>query len=91
MSHWCCAWKVSCENVFGVNLSGNHATTITGPHYVTMGPVDLSLRAKTRLRFHRWLNTNALATHANTTNQRIRFLAVTPTPPPARDTHPPFC
>jgi len=48
-------------NVFGVNLGGNHSTSIAGPHYLTMGPVDLSARKQTRLRFQRWLNTNALA------------------------------
>jgi ELWxxDGT repeat protein len=49
-------------NVFGVNLAGNHSTTITGPHYVTMStPVNLSIYTKTRLRFQRWLNTSALA------------------------------
>lgn len=48
-------------NVFGVNLSGNHTTSVTGPHYLTLGPVSLSIYTKTRLRFQRWLNTNALA------------------------------
>ncbi|MFO1481863.1 MAG: ELWxxDGT repeat protein [Verrucomicrobiaceae bacterium] len=52
-------------NVFGVNLSGNHSTSITGPHYLTTGVVDLSLYTKTRLRFKRWLNTNSL------TNSRV--------------------
>lgn len=49
------------SNVFGVNLSGNPATTLTAPHYLTLGPVDLSTVRQTRLRFMRWLNTNALA------------------------------
>jgi ELWxxDGT repeat protein len=49
------------SNVFGVNLSGNHSTGISGPNYLTMGPVSMAGRLKTRLRFQRWLNTNALA------------------------------
>ena len=53
------------SNVFGVNLNGNHATTVTGPHYLTSAPVNLSLYTKTRLRFQRWLNANTL------TNSRL--------------------
>ncbi|HYF36078.1 MAG TPA: M36 family metallopeptidase, partial [Prosthecobacter sp.] len=49
------------STVFGVNLAGNHTTSIVGPHYLTMGPLNLSGQKKTRLRFMRWLNTNALA------------------------------
>ncbi|MFN7561587.1 MAG: M36 family metallopeptidase, partial [Prosthecobacter sp.] len=52
-------------NVFGVNLSGNHGSTVSGPFYLTSGAVDLSLYTKTRLRFKRWLNTNTL------TNSRV--------------------
>lgn len=58
-------------NVFGVNLSGNHSTAITGPHYVTSSPVDLSIYTKTRLRFQRWLNTNALANTRTTVEVSI--------------------
>lgn len=53
------------SNVFGVNLSGNHGSTVSGPFYLTSGAVDLSLYTKTRLRFKRWLNTNSL------TNSRV--------------------
>lgn len=49
------------SHVFGVNLAGNHSTSISGPHYLTLGPVSLASVTKTRLRFQRWLNTNALA------------------------------
>jgi len=53
-------------NVLGVNLAGNHTTSITGPHHVTLGPVSLSIHTHTRLRFQRWLNTNALANSRTT-------------------------
>ncbi|MBL9145610.1 MAG: M36 family metallopeptidase [Verrucomicrobiaceae bacterium] len=54
------------SNVFGVNLSGNQSTTVGGPFYLTMGPVDLSVYKNTRLRFKRWLNTNSLANTRST-------------------------
>lgn len=54
------------SSVFGVNLSGNYAASITGPHYLTSAPVDLSNRIQTRLRFKRWLNAPAVTTSRNT-------------------------
>ena len=53
------------SNVFGVNLAGNVSASTGGPHYLTMGPVNLSVHRKTRLQFQRWLNTNSL------TNTRV--------------------
>jgi hypothetical protein len=52
-------------NVFGVNLAGNVSNTVTGPHYLTTAPVDLTHQRNTRLRFQRWLNNNTL------TNSRV--------------------
>jgi hypothetical protein len=46
-------------NVFGVNLAGIPTGSSFTPFYVTTGPIDLSTRARTRLRFQRWLNTDA--------------------------------
>jgi hypothetical protein len=45
-------------NVYGVNLSGDYSTTIGGPYYLTLGPVDLSDVTETSLRFQRWLNSD---------------------------------
>jgi len=45
-------------NVYGVNLNGDYATTIGGPWYVTLGPVDLSDHSHTKLGFQRWLNSD---------------------------------
>ena len=52
--------------VLGVNLSGNHSVAVTGPDYVTLGPVNLSAVRNTRLRFRQWLNMQPL-TFANAT------------------------
>ncbi len=52
--------------VLGVNLSGNHSVAVTGPDYVTLGPVNLSTVRNTRLRFQQWLNMQPL-TFANAT------------------------
>ena len=52
--------------VLGVNLSGNHSVAVTGPDYVTLGPVNLSTVRNTRLRFRQWLNMQPL-TFANAT------------------------
>ncbi|MDH4475302.1 MAG: M36 family metallopeptidase, partial [Verrucomicrobiaceae bacterium] len=54
------------SSVFGVNLSGNHSATVTGPHYLTSAPVSLSNRVQTRLRFKRWLNAAAVTASRNT-------------------------
>ncbi|MCK4342643.1 MAG: hypothetical protein KAY37_13075 [Phycisphaerae bacterium] len=45
-------------NVFGVNLNGNYAIVLGGPHYLTMGPLDLSNVSETSVRFQRWLNSD---------------------------------
>ncbi len=47
------------SSVFGVNLSGDVGTNTGGPYYLTLGPLDLTGKRATRLRFKRWLNTNA--------------------------------
>jgi hypothetical protein len=57
--------------VFGVNLAGNPSTTIAGPFFLTSGPIDLSTRIRTRLRFQRWLNSNALANSRQTVEVSI--------------------
>ena len=46
--------------VFGVNVAGNHSVVVTGPHYLTLGPVNLSAVRNTRLRFAQWLNMQPL-------------------------------
>mgnify|MGYP002858231704 CR=1 FL=1 len=48
------------SNVYGVNLGGNASTTVSGPFYLTSGPVNLTARRATRLRFKRWLNSHTL-------------------------------
>jgi len=45
-------------NVYGVNLSGDYSTTVTGPWYLTTGPIDCSDYANVTLKFQRWLNTD---------------------------------
>ncbi|HPM22452.1 MAG TPA: trypsin-like peptidase domain-containing protein [Phycisphaerae bacterium] len=45
-------------NVYGVNLNGDYATTIGGPYYLTMGPLDLSGATESTLKFQRWLNSD---------------------------------
>ena len=62
-------------NVYGVNLAGDYSTTMGGPNYLTMGPVDLTGIVGTRLEFMRWLNsdyapyaTNKVEVSANGTN-----------------------
>jgi len=54
------------STVFGVNLSGNYAAAVTGPHYLTSAPVSLTNRIQTRLRFKRWLNAAAVTASRNT-------------------------
>jgi hypothetical protein len=44
------------DYVLGINLAGDYSTTIGGPYYVTMGPVDLTDVTDVELKFHRWLN-----------------------------------
>ncbi|MDB6020018.1 MAG: Peptidase fungalysin [Pedosphaera sp.] len=45
-------------NVFGVNLNGDYATTVGGPYYLTLGPLNLTNSAHVMLLFNRWLNTD---------------------------------
>jgi hypothetical protein len=45
-------------NVFGVNLSGDYVTTIGGPYYLTVGPLNFTGYTGTKLQFQRWLNTD---------------------------------
>ncbi|MES2598580.1 MAG: M36 family metallopeptidase [Verrucomicrobiota bacterium] len=47
--------------VYGTNLLGNVSSSTGGPYYLTTTPVDLTAHRRTRLRFMRWLNGNALA------------------------------
>ena len=46
------------DNVYGVNLAGDYSTTIGGPYYLLMGPIDLSDVVGTHLKFMRWLNSD---------------------------------
>ncbi len=46
------------SNVIGVNLTGDYATTIGGPWYVTTGPLDLAGVTQCRLAYKRWLNSD---------------------------------
>jgi hypothetical protein len=45
-------------NVYGVNLQGDYAMEVDGPHYLTAGPFDCRLYRDIRLQFARWLNTD---------------------------------
>lgn len=45
-------------NVLGVNLSGDYATAIAGPFYVTTTALNLTGVTSSKLRFSRWLNTD---------------------------------
>jgi len=46
------------SSVLGVNLEGDYSTTVGAPRCLTAGPFDCSELTDTRLRFHRWLNTD---------------------------------
>jgi hypothetical protein len=46
------------QNVYGVNLSGDYATTVGGPYCLTAGPFDCSGYVSVSLHFARWLNTD---------------------------------
>jgi hypothetical protein len=46
------------NNVYGVNLWGDYATTVGGPYYLTLGPVDLTGVNDVLLQFQRWLNSD---------------------------------
>ncbi len=43
-------------NVYGVNLEGNYAAAVDGPHYLTAGPFDCRGYRDVQLQFARWLN-----------------------------------
>ena len=45
-------------NVYGVNLSGDYALSVDGPHYLTAGPFDCRGSHGVTLQFARWLNTD---------------------------------
>jgi len=47
------------NNVSGVNLSGDYVSDIGGPYYLTAGPFDCSGYENTKIRFARWLNSDA--------------------------------
>lgn len=46
------------QNVFGVNLNGDYATSVGGPYYLTTTPMDCRGFKDVHLRFKRWLNTD---------------------------------
>lgn len=47
------------QNVFGVNLAGDYATTPATPMlHLTTGPIDLTNARRVKLRYQRWLNTD---------------------------------
>ena len=48
------------EAVYGVNLAGDHDSSIGGPHAVTFGPLDCTGYVDIRLTFWRWLNTDIM-------------------------------
>lgn len=45
-------------NVFGVNLLGDYALSMSGPQRLTMGPIDCRGYKTIGLQFARWLNTD---------------------------------
>ena len=47
------------DNVFGVVLTGDLPPSITGPYYLTTGPMDFSATDSVMLKFQRWLNTQS--------------------------------
>jgi hypothetical protein len=46
------------ERVYGVNLHGDYAAVVDGPHYLTAGPFDCHAYRDIRLQFARWLNSD---------------------------------
>lgn len=55
-------------NVYGVNLNGDYSINPTGPHYVTVGPLNFTGVEDVTLKFQRWLNTD-VRTYAHATIQ----------------------
>lgn len=49
--------KTGCS-VFGVNLDGDYDLRISGPHWLTLGPIDCRGFENISLEFARWLNTD---------------------------------
>mgnify|MGYP001603456853 CR=1 FL=1 len=47
------------QNVFGVNLNGDYDTAIGGPYSLRSAPVNMAGYNGVKLRFWRWLNTDA--------------------------------
>ncbi|UCD29416.1 MAG: hypothetical protein JSV03_02735, partial [Planctomycetota bacterium] len=45
-------------NVYGINLNGDYSTELTGPAYLTTGPLDFTKYENVTLQFQRWLNTD---------------------------------
>jgi hypothetical protein len=43
---------------FGVNLQGDYSLTVSGPHWLTLGPIDCRGYENISLEFARWLNTD---------------------------------
>ncbi|MFH1745419.1 MAG: C25 family cysteine peptidase [Planctomycetota bacterium] len=46
------------NSVYGVNLNGDYSTSVGGPYYLTLGPIDLTDCTDVSLKFQRWLNTD---------------------------------
>lgn len=49
---------VTGENVYGVNLDGDYAILLDGPHYLTTEPLNFSDLTNVHFAFSRWLNTD---------------------------------
>ncbi len=45
--------------VYGVNLSGNHSTTLGAALHLTCGPLNFTGKTNTVLQFQRWLNSDS--------------------------------
>ena len=45
-------------SVFGVNLAGDYSTSVGGPYYLTVGPLDFTSYTNVILQFKRWLNSD---------------------------------
>ena len=46
-------------NVYGVNLNGDYSTAVGGPYYLTAGPFNCRHYENMKLKFARWLNSDA--------------------------------
>ncbi|MCE5186252.1 MAG: prolyl oligopeptidase family serine peptidase [Planctomycetaceae bacterium] len=45
-------------SVFGVNLQGDYSLKVSGPYWLTLGPIDCTGYKNISLSFARWLNTD---------------------------------